>query len=210
MPSRRTDGRLVLEGIVTTIDADSDSDEPGDRVNISPMGPLVDATLETLVLRPYTSSRTYRNLEAHGEGVFHVIDDVELLAHAAVSKISAPVEPAVEVRGFRLRDACRAYEFRVSSVDDSSERTTIEARVVHVERLRDFFGFHRARHAVVEAAILATRTEFLPIDEIQRQLDELQILVDKTGGEKEHRAFSFLREHVEAARARLDSRDIER
>jgi hypothetical protein len=204
------DGRLVLEGIVTTIDADSGSAEAPDRVNISPMGPLVDETLETLVLRPFTSSRTYRNLKAHGEGVFHVIDDVELLAHAAVSKISAPMDPATAVRGFRLRDACRAYEFRVSSLDDSHERTTIEARVVHVERLRDFFGFHRARHAVVEAAILATRTEFLPIDDILCQLDELQVLVDKTGGEKEHRAFSFLREHVEAARSSGESEDLER
>ena len=201
------DGRLVLEGIVTTIDPHPSSAEPIDRVNISPMGPLVDATMETLVLRPYTSSRTYRNLAAHGEGVFHVVDDVELLARAAVGKISAPVRSAHAVRGFRLRDACRAYEFRVVSVDDSSERTTIETRVVHVERIRDFFGFHRARHAIVEAAILATRTEILPIDHILRQLDELRMLVDKTGGEKERRAFSLLREHVEAAGTRHRSTD---
>ncbi len=186
---------MILEGIVTTIDANDTS-----KANISPMGPIVEDSLERFTLRPYTSSRTYCNLKAHGEGVFHVTDDVELLARAAVSRVDAPVVPAGVVRGFRLEDACRAHEFRVRSLDDSSERTTIEVEVVHVERIRDFFGFHRARHAVLEAAILATRTAFLPIDDILRQFDELRILVEKTGSEREHRAFAFLTEFVEKER----------
>ena len=186
---------MILEGIVTTL-GDSDDKE---SVNISPMGPLVTRKMDSLLLRPYTSSRTYQNLAKRREGVFHVVDDVELLARAAVSKVSVPLEPAGVIEGFRLRDCCRAYEFRVISLDDSQERTSIEAEVVHTERVRDFFGLHRARHAVLEAAILATRTEFLPVDDILSQLDDLRVLVDKTGSAAEHRAFDFLREFVEAA-----------
>ena len=78
----------------------------------------------------------------------------------------------------------------------------IHCRVVHSERLRDLLGFNRARNAVLEAAILASRTAFLPPGDILRQLDELQVLVDKTGAEAEHRAFSLLRDHVEEARRR--------
>jgi hypothetical protein len=63
--------------------------------------------------------------------------------------------------------------------------------------LRDFFGFNRAKHAVVEAAILATRTDFLPIDEILADFDKLASLVQKTGGDDEHRAFQLLLEHVQ-------------
>ena len=193
--------RMILEGIVTTLESAGDALDPR-RVNVSPMGPLVDETMATLTLRPWSSSRTYRNLKAHGEGIFHVVDDVELLAHAAVAHVEPPLVPAREITGFRLADACRAYEFRVVSLDDSTERTTIEARVVHVERLHDFFGFHRARHAVVEAAILATRVDLLPVEDIRRQLGALEPLVEKTGGERERRAFRFLREHVESAARR--------
>ena len=65
-----------------------------------------------------------------------------------------------------LLEACRYYEFRVAELDDREERTTIVAETAAQGRLRDFFGFNRARHAVLEAAILATRTEFLPLDEM--------------------------------------------
>lgn len=186
---------MILEGIVTTLDA-------AGAINVSPMGPRVGSTMETLTLRPYTSSRTYRNLRHRGEGVFHVTDDVELLAHAAVGTVDADVAPARKVAGCYLTGACRFYEFRVKEIDDREERTTIECEVVHAERLRDFVGFHRARHAVLEAAILATRTAFLPLDDILRRLDELEVLVEKTGGESERRAFDFLRDHVAAEERR--------
>ena len=75
--------------------------------------------------------------------------------------------------------------------------------VVDQGRLRDFFGFNRGKHAVVEAAILATRTEFLPADEILSQFERLRVLVEKTGGPAEQRAFEFLHDvssgHVAAA-----------
>ncbi len=187
---------MILEGIVTTVDA-------AGAVNIAPMGPHVDASMERLVLRPYRTSRTYANLKIHPEGVFHVSDDVLLLAEAAVGQPKPALMPAEHVKGFILRDVCRYYEFRVRSLDDRQERTTIEVDVVHRGRLRDFFGFNRAKHAVVEAAILATRIDFLPLAEILAEYRKLAVLVDKTGGAQEHQAFAFLHEHVEqAARSR--------
>jgi hypothetical protein len=188
---------MILEGIVTTLDADG-------RVNISPMGPSVSPEapeISRLVLRPYRTSRTYRNLKRHGEGVFHVTDDVDLLARAAVGNAEAPLERARRVDGWLLTGACRFYEFRATEIDDRQERATIQADVVHAERRRDFLGFNRARHAVLEAAILATRTEFLPISEILAKLSELRVLVEKTGGEVERRAFAFLEAHIEGVRA---------
>ena len=72
----------------------------------------------------------------------------------------------------------------------------MEAEVVHTGRLRDFFGFNRAKHAVVEAAILATRTAFLPAEQIAADFKRLAVLVEKTGGPDEHVAFALLQEHV--------------
>lgn len=182
---------MILEGIVTTLSADR-------TVNISPMGPQVDEAVTRLVLKPYQTSTTYRNLKRTGQGVFHVTDDVELLAQAAVGTPDPlpAMEPAPAVEGKILSGACRWYAFRVESLDDSADRTRIVCDVVAAGRLRDFFGFNRAKHAVVEAAILATRTEFLPGEEILSQFERLKTIVDKTGGPAEQRAFAFLSDFV--------------
>jgi hypothetical protein len=183
---------MILEGIVTTLD-------PSGGLNIAPMGPHVGPGMERFTLRPFPTAQTYRNLEAHGEGVLHVTDDVLLLARAALGPVepSPPLLPASRVRGWVLADACRFYEFRVRAIDASESRVRIEAEVVHAGRLRDFFGFNRAKHAVVEAAILATRTDFLPLDEIAAEYRKLDVIVQKTGGEQEREAFAFLSAHVE-------------
>ncbi|MAR13923.1 MAG: hypothetical protein CL681_28610, partial [Blastopirellula sp.] len=68
-------------------------------------------------------------------------------------------------------------------------------------RGRDFFGFNRAKHAVLEAAIFATRVDFLPEREIRAEWERLQIIVDKTAGDQERRAFEFLTQFIEDALA---------
>jgi hypothetical protein len=182
-----TGDELILEGIVTTIGADG-------AVNISPMGPRVDAAFTQLLLRPYQTSTTYRNLKRTGQGVLHVTDDVEQIAQAAIGQPDPlpPLEPAAAVEGKIISSACRWYAFRVQSLDDSRERTEILCDVVDSGTLREFFGFNRAKHAVLEAAILATRTNFLPAAEILEEFDRLRPLVEKTGGPAERRAFKML------------------
>ena len=117
---------MILEGIVTTITS-------AGAIHIAPMGPRVDADMRRLLLRPFPTSQTYRNLKAHGEGVLHVTDDVLLLAQAALGPVEPPppLVPAARVRGFVLAGACRYYEFRVLSLDEREERVRIEAEVVH-------------------------------------------------------------------------------
>ena len=178
---------MILEGIVTTLSADG-------VVNIAPMGPRVEPAMTDLLLRPFRTATTYANLKAHAEGVFHVTDDVLLLARAAIGELEpAPVlTPARRVRGMVLADACRWYEFRVLDCDESQERAAFRAEVVHVGRGRDFFGFNRAKHAVVEAAILATRVHLLAAEHIAAEFRRLAVLVEKTGGAQEQAAFALL------------------
>jgi hypothetical protein len=182
---------MILEGIVTTVGSDG-------AVNIAPMGPIVDENVTRLSLKPFRTARTYANLKARNEGVFHVTDDVLLFARAAVRSLPCPppMTRANAVDGWILSDACRYYEFRVVKCDDRADRATLQADIVHAGRLRDFFGFNRAKHAVVEAAILATRTEFLPRTEIFAAFDRLAPLVEKCGGEREREAFAFLTDFV--------------
>jgi uncharacterized protein len=182
---------MILEGIVTTVGPDG-------AVNIAPMGPIVDPAMQHIILRPFPASQTYRNLKLHPEGVLHVTDDVLLLAQAAVGLVEPPppVRPAQKIRGFVLENACRHHEFRVVSVDASEPRVRIEADVIFTGRQRDFFGFNRAKHSVVEAAILATRTHLLPQAEVDNAYRKLSIVVEKTGGAQEKAAMAYLSAYV--------------
>jgi hypothetical protein len=183
---------LLVEGIVTTRNADG-------SLHVAPMGPIVDLDFTQLLLRPYRTSTTYQNLKRTRQGVFNVTDDVEMFARAAVGQLSESprVFPAKAIDGCALADSCRWYAFAVDSVDDATERTEIRARVVEYGRVRDFCGFNRAKHAVIEAAILATRLQWLEAAFVRREFERLAVLVEKTGGRQEHAAFEFLRQFVD-------------
>jgi len=52
------------------------------------------------------------------------------------------------------------------------------------------------KDAVLEAAILATRTHLLPADQIRDEYARLQIIVDKTAGPREREAMALLTDYV--------------
>ncbi|MGH7128830.1 MAG: DUF447 domain-containing protein [Planctomycetaceae bacterium] len=182
---------MILEGIVTTHNDDG-------NVNVAPMGPIVDEPLSALHLRPFRTSQTYRNLKREPFGVFHVTDDVLLFARAAINRLETlpTTFPATVIAGTVLADCCRWYEFEVTSLDDAQDRTEIIAQVVYRGRIRSFFGFNRAKHAVIEAAILATRLHLVPEVEVVSQFGALRVPVEKTAGPRERQAFDLLERYV--------------
>ena len=169
---------MILESIVTTINQDGST-------NVSPMGPVILSMQEGMIsefqLRPFDTSRTYANLKRTREGVLRVDDNVLLFASAAIGqRDSAPATfEAEKVVGQVLKSACRASEFRVKFIDDTGPRMSLNCEVVHTHRLRDFFGFNRAKHAVLEAAILATRLDFLAPQLVTESIERLETMVDK-------------------------------
>ena len=206
----------IIEGLMVTVSpghaaphADAEQAQrreasgipPLDRVNVAPMGPIVDEAFTRLIFRPFRTSTTYRNLKATGEGVFHVTDDVLTIARGATRKLRAQeleLRPADRVHGLVLTSACRYHEVRVTELDDRDERTHIVAEIVHTGRLRDFFGFNRAKHAVIEAAILASRVHLTGAKPVLDQFEQLQIAIDKTGSGPEHQAMNELRQFIES------------
>jgi hypothetical protein len=184
---------MILEGLVTTLG-------PDDALNVAPMGPRFEGDWSRFALRPFQTSTTFRNLKARGEGVFHITDDVLLLARAAIGSVDqVDTRRADVISGQILLTSARYHEFRVIDIDDSEERATVRVETVASGRLHDLFGLNRAKHAVVEAAILATRIAFLPGDEVRGEFDRLRPLVVKTGGPAEHEAFALLDRYVAEA-----------
>ena len=178
---------MILETIVTTVDA-------AGLVNIAPMG--VEWGTDVIVLKPFLETATFRNVSAVGTAVVNLVDDVRVFARAAISNPEYPTTPATAVRGVRLADCCSWRELRVRRVDSTPPRSRIETEIVHRGVQREFIGFNRACHAVLEATIYATRLHLLARDFIEQELARLQVIVDKTAGPAEHEAMTLVADYI--------------
>lgn len=178
---------MIVESIVTTLGADG-------RVNCAPMG--VEWGEEVIVLKPFLETATYRNVVASGAAVVNLIDDVRIFAQAAIADPVYPTRPAAVVRGVVLADCCSWREVTASRIDSTPPRSRIETAVVHRGVSREFIGFNRARHAVLEAAIYATRLHLLTREFVDAEMARLQVIVDKTAGPAEREAMAMLARHV--------------
>ena len=155
-----------------------------------------DAAPDTIVLKPFLDTATYRNVVATRAAVINLIDDVRVFAEAAIANPRYETVPASVVRGVVLADACTWREVEVQSIDSTPPRSRIETSVVHRGTNREFIGFNRARHAVLEAAIYATRVHMLPGDMLLSELERLQVIVDKTAGPREFEAMARLADYI--------------
>lgn len=199
---------MILEGLLLTRN-------PSGELNLAPMGPLIETADQTtgvetppeirrFTFRPYHPSTTLANLLAVPEATFHTTDDVLLIARAAL-KDDLP-EPFVlpelvavdsSLGNLRLADCCQWWDLEVASLDDARPRATLQMKVVRQGHERPFLGFNRARHAVLEAVILATRTSLLDPEVIRQQVKAWQPLVEKTAGERERLAWELVTRIIE-------------
>jgi uncharacterized protein len=183
---------VIIESIITSTDT-------AGTVNFAPMG--VEWGEELIVVKPFLETTTFRNLQATGAAVVNLTDDVLLFARAAISNPQYPAFPATVVRGVVLEAACSWRELEVRSIDATPPRSRIEGRVVHHGTRREFIGFNRARHAVLETAILSTRLHLIPRVEIEAELATLQVIVNKTAGPREFEAMELLCDFIRASPA---------
>jgi len=181
---------MIVETIITSVAEDG-------AVNVAPMG--VEWSDAAIVLKPFLDTATYRNVRATGAAVVNLTDDVRVFARAAISNPAYPTEPAAVVRGVVLADCCTWRELEVRSIDSTPPRSRIETTVVHRGAHREFVGFNRACHAVLETAIYATRLHLLPREFIESELARLQVIVDKTAGPREFEAMAILADYIRSA-----------
>jgi hypothetical protein len=174
---------MIVETVTTTRNPDG-------TINCAAMG--VEWGQETIVIRPYAGTRTLRNLRATGAAVVNLTDDILLFAQAALGDPHPPTRAAEAVDGAVLADACSWREVAVRSIEEGP-RARIVTHVVGRGQGREFVGFNRACHAVLEASILASRVRRLPADEVRAELERLSVLVDKTAGPRERQAMDYVR-----------------
>ena len=181
----------LIETVVTTTGSDG-------VVNCAAMG--VRWGEEELVFWPFDTTRTLRNLRRHGEAVVHLTDDVLLFVEAALGHPSPATRPATAIDGSVIEEANAWREVVVVGITPSADelpRSMVRARVVASGTgNREPLGLCRARHAAVEASILASRLRWLGADHVRGELARLQDLVDKTAGPRERAAMGYVRRYV--------------
>lgn len=180
---------MILETIVTTVSSEG-------LINCAPMG--VEWGSENIVLKPFLETATYRNIMASRAAVVNLVDDVRVFANAAISSPQYPTFPAEVVSGVVLAACCSWRELEVRHVDSTPPRARIATDVMHRGTRREFIGFNRARAAVLEMAIHATRLHILPKAFVEQEIARLQIIVDKTAGPDEFEAMATLADFIRA------------
>lgn len=183
---------MISEGMVTSTNEDGSP-------HFAPLGPVVDQAYSSLLLRPYQPSTTFNNLSRTRCGVFHILDDVELITRCVTRTLQSPppVFPAAQISGWVLENCCQWLEFEITDIDDSSARSEMQARIVHRGQRRPFWGYNRARHAILELCILATRTHLLPHDEIRSACRYFRPVIERTAGTAELICLELINDYLQ-------------
>ena len=106
-------------------------------------------------------TRTLRNLRFRGEAVAHLTDDVLLFVQAALGDPHPTTRPAQSITGAVI-ECCSAWRelivTEITAADEGLPRALVTARVVASgSGTQPPMGMSRARHAAVEASIVASR-----------------------------------------------------
>jgi hypothetical protein len=174
---------MIKEIIIT-------SRNPDGTTHIAPMG--VHQEGELYVVAPFRPSRTLDNLTRERHAVVNFTDDVRVFAGCLTGRYEWPLCAATRIPVLRLKESLSHAELEVKKIEDDAQRPRFLCSVVHEETHAPFTGFNRAQAAVLEAAILVSRLHMLPADKIQRELEYLRIAIEKTAGERERLAWSWL------------------
>ena len=170
------------------------SRNPDGTTQIAPMGVRQDGA--HYVLAPFRPSRTLDNLTRERHAVVNFTDDVCVFAGCLTGRYDWPLCAATRVPVQRLQESLGHAELEVKEFEDDVQRPRFLCAVVHQETHAPFTGFNRAQAAVLEAAILVSRLHMLPAEKIQGELEYLRVAVEKTAGERERLAWSWLEARI--------------
>ncbi|HEX4598198.1 MAG TPA: DUF447 domain-containing protein [Burkholderiaceae bacterium] len=176
----------IFETIVTV--------RAADRTQVTPLGVRQQGDL--IVLAPFKPSLTLELLLQSRVAVVNYTDDVRVFAGCIVGRRDWPLAPATTVDGVRLASSLAHEEIELVELIDDVQRPQMRCRLVHRETHAPFRGYNRAQAAVIEAAILVSRLSILPAGKLEAELEYLKIAIDKTAGEAELEAWSWLMEAI--------------
>ncbi|WP_432740382.1 DUF447 domain-containing protein [Methylobacter sp. G7] len=152
---------------------------------------------DDFIILPFRPSTTLNNLLASKTAVINYCDDVRVFAGCLTGRRDWPLKPAEKIDGQVLDCALAHTEVELVRVEDNETRPKLFCKAVHSVNHSPFRGFNRAQYSVLEAAILISRLGMIPLEKIQAEIDYLRIGLEKTAGDRELEAWSWLMTVIE-------------
>ena len=178
----------VRETLVTTKNSD-------ESIKVSPLGVYIDDKI--LELKPFKPSKSLENILRNESGVINYVDDVRIFASCITSKkIQINFKKVSKIDCSRIEKAISHTEFIVKDIKDDNQRPTIICEPINEETHKMFYGFNRAKSAIIELCILASRLGIIEDSKIKREISYLKIAIEKTAGENELEAWNWLIEYI--------------
>ena len=174
---------MIYETIVTTTSA------PGE-IHIAPFG--IQWCEGFVVISPFKPSATLQNIVDSGCAVLNLTDDVRVFAAAIARTTKFATLPINGFPGNRLQECLAYHTLTLHHIEDDDLRPKLWMAVTSTVSQGQFKGFNRAQAAVIELAVLVSRLHMLPSEKIMRELEYLQIAIDKTAGPQELEAWQWL------------------
>ncbi|MCX7088659.1 MAG: DUF447 family protein [Methylococcales bacterium] len=175
---------MIQETIITTQNS-------AGVAHIAPMGIHVEHANEIIIL-PFRPSTTLDNLLATQTAVINYCDDVRIFAGCLTGRRDWPLHAAEKITGQVLQNTLAHSEVELVSIEEDAVRPKLFCKIVHTVNHRPFMGFNRAQFAVLEAAILVSRLDWLSPEKIALEVEYCRIGLEKTAGERELEAWGWL------------------
>ena len=174
---------MIRESIVITTDLKK-------KPHVVPMG--ITFNKKKLFISPYIPSKTYLNLKENPYAVINFTDDVNIFVDALLGKKNFKMQSTKKIKSFYLKNALSYIEVKVTKFIENKIRPKFECKILKETSIDSFKGFNRAQLSVIEAAILVSRIDMLPKEKIKKEINYLQIAIDKTAGKNEKIAWKKL------------------
>jgi hypothetical protein len=174
---------MIQETIVT-------SQNNSGIVHIAPMG--IHTHGDDSIILPFRPSTTLHNILESKVAVLNYCDDVRIFAGCLTGRKDWPLKAAQTINGQVLQCALAHTELELLHIEDDATRPKLFCKQVHTLNHAPFKGFNRAQYSVLEAAILISRLDWLPLEKIESEIAYLRIGFDKTAGERELEAWAWL------------------
>jgi hypothetical protein len=166
--------------------------------HIAPMGIHISPEKQDeFIILPFRPSTTLNNLLESKTAVINYCDDVRVFAGCLTGRRDWPLNPAEKIDGQVLNCALAHAEVELVRVEEDEVRPKLFCKAVHTVNHAPFKGFNRAQYSVLEAAILISRLNMLPLEKIQAEIDYLRIGLEKTAGDRELEAWGWLMAVIE-------------
>ncbi|MEQ1601600.1 MAG: DUF447 family protein [Methylophilaceae bacterium] len=190
---------MIYETIVISVDGDNNP-------HIAPFG--VRERDGLILIAPFRPSASLDNLLNSRSAVLNLTDDVRVFAGALTGRRLWPVHKADTVQGYVLDSALAHKELELVEIKEDATRPELYFRVVHEVNHAPFRGFNRAQAAVIELAVLVSRLNRLSMEKIESEIAYLKIAIEKTAGERELEAWSWLLERIENHNAAINGENL--